>query len=212
MLVTNDEELATKARSFSSLGYKLDPKSPRIDPSILKSPDYERHHTYPAWNYRMNDVTAQKGLWAFDEKGIPFIGADGAFLNFDCGLDALKHTRKDAASLYAEEIKDCEWIAPQFVPDGWTCDYWAFAFAVAEKSLWHPLVDAMVRHGAEMPFGAWKLTYQEPAFRHLAPDGTCPVAENLQPRILQCQTNDLASAERNATALRKAIAEIGGSQ
>ena len=41
------------------------------------------------------------------------------------------------------------------------------------------------------------------------PDATCPVVEDLQPRLMLMQTNDLASAERNAKALRKAIHEIG---
>jgi hypothetical protein len=64
----------------------------------------------------------------------------------------------------------------------------------------------VVAHGGERPYFAWRLSYQEPALRHLAPDGTCPVAESLQPRLLQFQANDLASAERNARALRAAIA------
>lgn len=38
----------------------------------------------------------------------------------------------------------------------------------------------------------------------------CRVAEYLQPRLLQMQTNSLASAQRNAVALKRAIEEVGG--
>jgi hypothetical protein len=69
------------------------------------------------------------------------------------------------------------------------------------------LQEAVVQHGGERPYGAWKITFTEPACRHLAPDGTCPVAESLQPRLLQFQTNDLVSAQRNARALAAAIRE-----
>jgi hypothetical protein len=76
----------------------------------------------------------------------------------------------------------------------------------------------MAALGAEIPYGAWRLTFREPAFAHLLPRvyrGTseervsrCPVAESLQPRLLQFQTNHLASAERNANALRRVIQEL----
>ena len=73
-----------------------------------------------------------------------------------------------------------------------------------------------------MPYGAWRLTYQEPAFQHLVdwehdtfdghtiPRPICPVAEDLQPRLVQFQTNNVQSAIQNADAVAKAIREIGG--
>lgn len=216
MLVTDDEELATRARSISSLGYRMDPKQPRIDPATLKSPTFDRHRTFPAWNYRMNDLTAERGL---EE-----LGPDG------WGADILKHDRREAADMYREAHAGCAWLTPQFVPEGWGHDWWTWAVAcdTPERALW--LADAVARYADERPYAAWKLTYHEPAFRHLNPpylhtfsegeDGRragdfeqryqryyCPVAESLQPRLLQFQTNDLASAERNARALRRAIQE-----
>jgi perosamine synthetase len=194
MLVTNDEALAVRAREFSSLGYQMRADQPRIDPKVLKSPTFARHHTYPAWNYRMADVVAMRGLIKLKRTG------------------ELKSTRLMAAEMYADAVEDCEWLTPQHVPAGWSHSWWTYAFAVKDAKLWHPLTEAMVRHGAEMPYACWRLTYQEPAFRHLAPDGTCPVAENLQPRLIQCQTNDLAAAERNAKALRLALQDVERSQ
>ena len=118
--------------------------------------------------------------------------------------------RRQAADQYRDAIAGCPWITPQHVPDGWVHDYWAYAVALESAGLWEPFTDAIVRHGGERPYGAWRLTYREPAFRHLAPPaGTCPVAEALQPRLCQFQTNNLASAERNANAVAKAIQEVG---
>jgi perosamine synthetase len=200
MLVTDSEELATIAREFSSLGYRMRADQPRIDPAVLKSPTYARHYAL-GWNYRMNDLTAAEGLrWvARDRFG-------------ECDADVLRENRRRAAALYADAIAGCDWLTPQHVPEGWTHDYWAFAVACDTPARALALQEAVTRHGGERPYGAWRLTYQEPAFRHLAPDGTCPVAESLQPRLLQFQTNNTASAERNAAALRLAIRELGGAR
>jgi perosamine synthetase len=188
-LLTNDEELAERARSYLSLGYAMQAGQARIDPHALKSPTFARHVRWPAINGRMNDVTASRGLMMLAK------------------ADELKLTRLLSAAHYSGAIAGCAWLTPQSVPKGWDHDMWSFAVAcdTPERALW--LADAMERHGGERPYPAWRITYSEIAFRHLAPLGTCPVAENLQPRILQFQCNDLASAERNATALRRAIQE-----
>ena len=186
MLVTNDEALVTRAREFSSLGYRMRADQPRIDPDVLKSPTFDRHYSL-GYNYRLNDLTAAEGLKKLSS------------------ADWLKWCRADAAALYREAMYGCDWLTPQHVPDGWTHDYWTYAVACDTPDRAIRLADETVRQGGERPYPAWRITYTEKAFRHLAPDGTCPVAESLQSRILQFQTNDLASADRNAAALRRAI-------
>jgi hypothetical protein len=37
--------------------------------------------------------------------------------------------------------------------------------------------------------------------------GTCPVAEELQPRLVQFQTNGLTDAKRNAAVLKRIVEE-----
>ena len=81
--------------------------------------------------------------------------------------------------------------------------------------------------GGDGIYAAWQLTYLEPAFRHRAFNGLerlfqepwhdghlqkydrglCPVAEYLQPRLLQFKTNywDIAQAERQAEILAETI-------
>lgn len=190
MLVTNDEELAVRAREFASLGYRMRANQARIAKDVLKSPSFERHHRL-GWNYRMADAVA-------DRAGYRAI------------WQALRRGRSDCASLYRDAIDGCSWIKAQRIPDGGAHDYWAYAVALDAAELWHPFAEAVERYGGTRPFAAWRLTYQEPAFRHLAEDGTCPVAESLQPRIVAGQTNDYESANRNAEAWYRARMELNG--
>ena len=205
VLVTDDEALASAARSYLSLGYAMRADQSRIDPAVLKASDYARHVRSPAINGRMNDVTAALGLERLAH-------ADEALAD-----------RALAASFYADAVAGCGWLTPQYVPEGWTHDYWAFAVACDTPAQARWLQNAVEACGGERPYGAWRLTYTEPAFRHLDPRLTdyevgsgsaittrgplCPVAESLQPRLLQFQTNNLVSAQRNARALAAAIQE-----
>ena len=202
MLVTDEEHLARRAREFSSLGYKMEANQPRIDPAVLKHPSYERHHSL-GYNYRMSDIVAERGVRHLLDKDF----GEGPVYRSPIGLLA---ERRASASRYAEAIAGCDWITPQRVPDLWVHDYWCYAVALESPEMWEPFTAAVVRHGGEMPYGAWALTYQEPAFRHLAEDGCCPVAEDLQPRLVQFQTNNLTSARLNADAVAAAIKELNG--
>ncbi len=190
-LLTNNESYAAAARSYLSLGYDMKPSQARIDPAVIKSPTYERHVRYPAINGRLNDITAAEGLRQLEI------------------ADELLANRARAASLYDDAFDTWgDWFTPQHVPDGWTHDYWAYAVAADTPSRAAKLQDAVERHGGERPYGAWLPAYFEPALAHLGRPGLCPTAEDLQTRLVQFQTNNLASAERNATALRRAIQEM----
>ncbi len=204
MLVTDDPELEMPARDFASLGYLMD--GPRIEPEHLKRPDFERHHTL-GWNYRMADAVAEKAMWHFT----PIIRGDAGSIGSE-SVPGLLKLREIAAAKYREAMDGCPWITPQHVPDGWTHDYWCYAVALESAELWHPFVEAIERHGGERPYACWRITYQEPAFRHLAEDGTCPVAEDLQPRLVQMQTNSIEAARTNADAVALAIKELNGTR
>jgi perosamine synthetase len=197
-ITTNDPELARRARWYTSLGYDLSPDSGKIDPAKIKSPDYIRHiDLIPGatpTNARMNEMTAKEGLRKLEYRHMGLIGP-----------------RVAAAHLYYEAVKDCDWITRQASSPG-KHDFWAYAIALRDKSLWKPFTEAIVRHGGEMPYGAWLPSYFEPALKHLGYPGLCPVAEDLQPRLVQGQTNNLESAERNAKAWKAAIQEIGGTR
>lgn len=182
MLVTNDGSLAAKARQFRDLGY---PDNARAN---MKSPDCVRH-TVIGWNYRMSDAQAQLVL---DQ--LPH-------------ADELLARRRYAAQCYRQAIQGYP-VTPQTVPEGWTHSYWTYAIACASRPAADRLQAAIVEAGGETPYRAWRITYLEPAFTHLAPPGTCPVAEDMQPRILQLQTNhrDAAESEHAAECLTRALA------
>ena len=188
-LITNDWALAVRAREFSSLGHKMRDASPCIDKRALKSPHHARHHTL-GHNFRMAPLVAREGLELL------------------IVADVMLAERAKAANFYREAIDGCSWITPQHKPEGWNHDYWAFAIALESAELWHPFVEAIEHHGGERPYACWRITYQEPAFRHLAEDGTCPVAEDLQPRLVQFQTRSTEDARMNAQAVSRAIKEI----
>jgi perosamine synthetase len=202
MLVTNDEHLAKEARSFSSLGYPMEARQPRIGKAALKHPAYARHYRL-GWNYRMSPLVAERGLEVLAHAG------------------TYREIRQMCADMYTAAIQGCTWLTPQHVPDGWTHDYWTYAVATdtPERCLW--LLDRMEHLGAERPYPAWRLTYHEPAFDRLVDYrkatrlegvrcyGICPVAESLQPRLVQLQTNNVESAARNARALLECLDEAG---
>jgi len=215
MLCTDSDELAQKARQFSSLGYHM-PDGPVIDKAALKHPNYARHHSI-GMNYRMAPVVAELGLqqltyvWSFpgEHYGELFV-------------ERLQRIRQECAAMYRDVIQGCDWLTPQHIPEGYTHDMWTFAVATdtPARLLW--LLDAMERHGGERPYPAWMLSYDEPALRHLRRNqafpedhegewepwpSICPVAEDLQPRLCQFQTNRLDSAQTNAKALRNSIQE-----
>lgn len=202
MLVTNDGDLAQKAREFASLGYRLAPTSSRIDSVALRSPTFQRHHSL-GWNYRMNDVTAREGLIQLEQ------------------ADTLLAARKAAALCYRDVVQSCDWLTPQFVPAGWTSDWWAYAVAIAPERIaawpndfWLDLAKAIEFNGGERPYACWRTPWTEPGLTNIVDPYQrdyvlCPIAESLQPRLMLMQTNNLDSAQQNAEALSKAITEIG---
>lgn len=186
MLVTNHQQLAELARSLASLGYGLDERHPRISKEAIKSPEAVRHYRV-GWNYRMSDAQATLVLEQLEM------------------ADELLAQRRAAAELYRQAHTGCDWVQPQVGNEA----YWCYAVALNGMD-WRAVADAVVRHGGERPYGAWRLTYTEPAYRGLQPPYPLPVAEALQPRLMQFQTNNLVSARRNAEALAKALTELTG--
>ena len=186
MLVTNDEDLAARARSFASLGYPMAPDSPVIGKDALKSPYYNRHMR-AGYNYRMAPAVADVGLKQLDR------------------VQDLVMIRQMAANQYKDIT--APWFRTQTVPDRWVHDYWTFPIACDRASRAFELADRVKDHGGEVPYAAWKLGYDETGLQYL-PHDRCPVAEDLQPRLLQFQTNNIADAITNADALAAAIHDM----
>lgn len=208
MITTNDEELANDIRRFNSLGYAgvgAGAGKGKISKDTIQDPEYERHVSL-GWNYRMPELCAAVSLAQLER------------------LQELVDMRKRIAELYAEASRGCEWLIPQAVPDGYVHSYWTYVAALdaEEHSLkWHEFRNKYREFGGDGIYAAWQLTHLEPVFkgRKLSPEqqqeydvGLCPVAESLQPKLLQFKGSymDMDDASRAADALHKTIQYFDG--
>lgn len=203
MLVTNDEGLAVGARRFGSLGYAsvgAGSRQAKVVREVIQDPCYERHLTV-GWNYRMPEPCAAIALGQTERLQV--------FVALRCAV----------AELFAEAHCGCSWLIPQAVPPGYTHSWWAYVVKLENDGAfsWYDFREKFRELGGDAVYGAWQLSYLEPVLRGTAVGteryemGLCPVAESLQPRLIQFKTNylDLAVAERQAEALSKTIAFFG---
>ena len=206
IVVTDNEEYAVAMRKFGSLGYaamKSGDGRIRINKDIFQDPGYKRHDCL-GLNYRMPEVAAALGL-AQTER-----------------LEHFVNLRVGIAGLYQDAIRGCDYLAPQHTPEGWLNTYWTFAVKYGHPEvLWQEFRRKYVEFGGDGIYAAWALSYDETlmarghykkqcpmVFDALEyPHGLCPVAEAVQPRLMQFVTNygSLDEARPMADALRKTI-------
>jgi perosamine synthetase len=208
MVTTNDPDLAEGMRRFNSLGYAAVGAAAgkgKITKETIQDPKYERHVSI-GWNYRMPELCAAVALGQLER------------------LDELVELRIQVSQLYAEAVRGTSWLVPQAVPDGYVHSYWTYVLKLENSGefSWYDFRRKYMELGGDGMYAAWQLTYLEPAFRgktfapaheqvqEYAP-GLCPVAESVQPRLLQFKTNcmDMAIAEHKAEALAKTVAYFG---
>ncbi len=204
MLITQSQELADKIRKYSCLGYaNVSSSKGKITKTDIQDPNYCRHGSL-GWNYRLSDVCSAVALGQVER------------------LEELVQLRQKSAAYFAEAAKDAPFLTPQKTGEEYENAYWAFVTKINDDSIgWHAFRDKYMELGGDGIYAAWKLTYQEPMFREMTllrretllndgvnyEDGICPVAEHLQPRLLQFKTNyfDMEEAEKQAEILRKTI-------
>jgi perosamine synthetase len=209
MVVTNDAELADRTRKVQSLGYAgVGARKGKITKADIQDPTYERHVTM-GWNYRMPELCAAVALGQLER------------------IDELVNVRIEAAKKLDVAVRSCNWLIPQRTKDGDTNSYWTYVVQLRHPNYtWNQVRDKFLSLGGHGVYGAWQLTYLEPMFRemsllgrerYIAPEvkasykrGLCPVAEDLQPRLMQFKTNywDLADADRQASILHDTIRSL----
>jgi perosamine synthetase len=206
MITTNDAELATKIRRMSSLGYGAvsgGAGKSKITREVIQDPKYLRHVSV-GWNYRLSELCSAVLLGQVER------------------IDELVQVRIDAANALEGARGGCRWLLPQAVPDGFKHSYWTYACRLADDVpfSWYQFRKVYMENGGDGFYGAWALNYLEPAFRSVRfadyqtqsfAEGLCPVAERLQPRLLQFKTNyfDKARRSRAAEALARTIRHFG---
>ena len=202
---TDNEILAKKMRKFSDLGYKnltALPISNEQFKDTLQRPDYIRHDTI-GFNYRMPEICAAMGMAQLD------------------AMEKLLEKRVTISKHYSEAIKGCEWLVPQKIPDGIQHTYWTYAAKLDSKVnnvSWEKFRKVFRQKGGDRFYGAWRLAYLEPALEgKVFPEhgikyekGLCPVAETVQPQLIQFKTNfeSIDYAKKQADILADTIAEL----
>ena len=210
IVVTNDEELAMKMRQFNSLGYsalKSGDGRIRINKDIFQDPEYKRHDSF-GYNYRMPEVAAALGL---------------------AQTERLKHfvdLRIKIASLYDEIVKECDFLIPQLIPNGYINTFWCYTVKYERSDIsWQQFRKKYIDFGGDGIYAAWVLSYMETIitsgiYKKRAPyyysdlefsEGLCPVAEAIQPKLMQFVTNygSVEEAAPKVEALYKTIKYFG---
>lgn len=210
MLILKEEELATKVRRVTSLGYAgVGASKAKITKSDIQHPSYLRHVSM-GWNYRMPELCCAVALAQVER------------------IDELVGYRISSANLMAEVISNFTWLVPQYCPDHIKNSYWTYVVKNDSTLSWDDLHKAVLSAGGDGFYGAWQLTYLEPMFKKMTllgreklisssvlvnyKEGSCPVAENLQPLLMQLPTNywDSDSAQKQADSLYKAFKQLAG--
>lgn len=206
IVVTDHEEYAIKMRKFGTLGYaalKSGDGRVRLNKRIFQDPNYKRHDSF-GYNYRLPEVAAALGL-AQTER-----------------MDFFINIRLKIAEMYAEAIKDCEYLVPQNIPEGYVNTYWCYSVKYERDDVsWYDFREKYVELGGDGIYAAWALTYEETLFsseeyKTRAPyyfndchyeHGICPVAEAIQPKLMQFVNNygSVEEAEPKVEALKKTI-------
>lgn len=202
MLICNDEKLADNARRFGCLGYAgVSAKQGKITRNDIQDPNYSRHVAL-GFNYRMSELQAAVAYGQLER------------------ADELVNNRIQIASIFDEVILNSKLFTKQSEPSGYINSYWSYSMILNTDKPeidWYKFRDLFQKNGGDGFYAAWKLSYFEPLFINIVQKwigvsqkydkGLCPVAEYLQPRMVQLKTNywDLAEAEKQAELLLQTI-------
>ena len=183
----------------------------RLRQDTFQNPNYKRHDTL-GWNYRMSEFSAAIGLAQLER------------------VDELVQLRKDVAAMFIDAMKGCDYLIPQYTPSDCVNSY--YILGVVYNGLesigvtWEDFRLEYIKQGGDGIYGAWAVPYLEPVikeriFVNRYPEiykdvsysaGLCPVAEKIQPKIMQFKTNyrDLAIARKKIESLSKTINKFKG--
>lgn len=205
MLITNNLDLANAARAFNTLGYAgVNATQGKITRDTIQDPTYSRHISL-GFNNRMSELQAAVALAQLKRS------------------EELVNQRKAVGKLFNEVIANSDLLISQFTPDYCENSYWAYSMVLntdKPETEWYRFRELFKKNGGDGYYAAWKLNYEEPLFLNIVQnmDGVWqkynkdlnPVAEYLQPRMIQLKTNywDFTEAEKQAEVLAKTIREF----
>ena len=207
IVVTDNEDYAVLMRKFGSLGYAImkskDGRVRILDKDAFQDPNYKRHDSF-GYNYRMPEVAAAMGLAQVER------------------IDYFINLRIEITKIFKDVISDCDYLVPQYTPPGYENTYWTFAVKFIKKDVsWQEFRKMFMKFGGDGIYAAWTLVYRETLFssgvfrercpmvyKNVSyPDGLCPIAEEIQPQLMQFVNNygSLEEAETQVEALVRTI-------
>jgi len=209
MIITDNEKYAEMVRKVGGHGFKnlkAEEGRVRLNQDVFQNPNYKRHDVL-GWNYRLPEFNAAIALAQLER------------------IEELVSLRVKSAKLFTDVMKECDYLIPQYVPEGYTNTYYTLGvvYEGAERIgvSWEDFRKTYINNGGDGIYGAWSVPYLEPMiaqrqFANRCPwvyenvkyeKGICPVAESVQPKIMQFKTNyrDLKLAQVKADILLKTI-------
>ena len=212
IVTTNVEEYAESMRKFGGHGFKNLRASEgriRLNQEVFQNPSYKRHDSL-GWNYRLPEFNAAVALAQLER------------------AKELVDLRIKSANYFLEAMGSSKVFIPQKVSERATHSYYTLAARYVGEELfgvtWHDFRKLYMKFGGDGVYGAWSVPYQEPLisqgiFKNSNPhlyskleylNGVCPVAEKIQPNIMQFKTNYRSTrlAKKKAKILREVIKKI----
>jgi perosamine synthetase len=209
MIITDNENYAEAVRKIGGHGFKnlrAEEGRVRLNQDVFQNPGYKRHDVL-GWNYRLSEFNSAVALAQLER------------------VENLIELRVTSAALFMDVMADCNYLIPQKTPDGSTNSYYTLGVKyLGEESIgvsWEDFRKAYIQQGGDGIYGAWSVPYLEPMvvnrqFMKRCPwvyekvqygRGLCPVAEQIQPKLMQFKTNyrDLELAKTKAHSLKQTI-------
>ena len=197
MLITNDEGLATRARKFAGMGFKnLSARKSDLVAGVpleYQTPSYERNDAV-GLNYRFNEFLAAIALAQFEI------------------ADERVKLRRDIAKLYTEIFTNTN-FKMQKIPEGYVSSYFTYAVESPFEKIneWSNFHKHHINNGGDDFYAAMILSYEEPIMKKLGYyekcKCTCPVAEEIQPKMMQFKTNyrTIEDAKKQISILKSSL-------
>jgi perosamine synthetase len=212
IVTTNNEEYAETMRKFGGHGFKnLRASEGRIklNQEVFQDPNYKRHDSL-GWNYRLPEFNAAVALAQLER------------------ARELINLRIVSAGYFLDVMSSTQMFVPQTVSDRATHSYYTLGARYLGEELfgvtWQSFRKLYLEEGGDGIYGAWSVPYQEPliaegVFKKANPslysnleyaNGISPVAERIQPQIMQFKTNyrNPRLAKNKAKILEKVIKRI----
>ena len=203
MIVTNDKELATKARKFAGIGYRhlsASAGKTHLASSTVQDPTYRRFDTL-GYNYRMNPITASVLMGQLDR------------------IDEIVNKRKYIGKMFLDATSGYDWFIPQYTPSNCEHSYYTFSVDYYENEIkfkWKEFYNKYIEMGGDGFYSSPVMPYIEPSlhkksFGNTVLDyGLCPIAEGLQKRDMLFKTNyrDVLEAEKKVDILSKLLKSL----